>query len=190
MSPLRTLRNAALAAAAATALGACVTVPQAGNSLGELEAVLASHESATAALEEWCAMRRFADPARVVAEPAGGRIEPSAQSRASLELNEDAPVGYRHVRLSCGGRVLSDAHNWYVPARLTAEMNHVLETTRTPFGRVVMPLGFRRERLAGQRGPAEGCPEDTVLSHRALLRLPGGDPISLVIECYTAAAVE
>ncbi len=182
--------DAALAAAAATVLAACATAPQPGGSLGELEAVLASHESATAALEEWCAMRRLADPARVVAEPAGGRIEPSAESRALLEVNEGAQVGYRHVRLSCGGYVLSDAHNWYVPGRLTPEMNHVLETTRTPFGRVVMPLGFARERLADRRGPAEGCPEDTVLSHRALLRLPGGEPISLVIECYTAAAVE
>ena len=49
------------------------------------------------------------------------------------------------------------------------------------------PLGFRRERLAAQRGRASDCPPGTVLSHRALLRLPDGHPLSLVTECYTRA---
>ena len=31
----------------------------------------------------------------------------------------------------CGDQVFSEADNWYVPARLTAEMNHALDTTDT-----------------------------------------------------------
>ena len=73
------------------------------------------------------------------------------------------------------------------PARLTPAMNRTLETTDMPFGKVVMPLGFRRERLEARRGRAAECPAGTVLSHRAVLRLGGGTAISLVVECYTRA---
>jgi hypothetical protein len=34
-----------------------------------------------------------------------------------------------------------------VPARLTPEMTHLLETTDTPFGKVVAALHFRRHTL-------------------------------------------
>ena len=36
------------------------------------------------------------------------------------------------MRLKCGDHVLSEADNWYVKARLTPDMNHMLETTDTP----------------------------------------------------------
>jgi len=162
----------------------CVASRQAA-SLASFEAALAGRDSATATLEAWCAERGLADPARVTAEPADGPAMPlPPQDRAALGVSPEEPLGYRHVRLACGGRVLSDARNWYVPARLPREMNDTLETTDTPFGKVVAPLGFRRERLSSERGAAEGCPQGTVLSHRALLRLPDGRAISLVLECY------
>lgn len=94
---------------------------------------------------------------------------------------------FRHVQLLCGTAVLSDAKNWYVPSRLAPAMNAALETTETPFGTVVRPLGFRRERLASRRGRAAECPAGTVLSHKALLRLADERAISLVAECYTSA---
>ncbi len=100
-------------------------------------------------------------------------------------MSDAEPLGYRHVRLSCGGKVLSQAHNWYVPARLTPEINRQLETTDIPFGKAIAPLGFERERLFGKRGTIEGCPKDTILIHQAMLRLSDGRPVSLVIECYT-----
>jgi hypothetical protein len=111
----------------------------------------------------------------------------SAPIRAILEVDANAKVEYRHVRLSCGGHVLSVAHNWYVASRIPPAMNATLKTSDTPFGKVIAPLHFTRERLASTRGAANGCPRDTVLSHRGLLRLPDGRPISLVIECYTRA---
>lgn len=96
-------------------------------------------------------------------------------------------MAFRHVQLLCGTMVLSDAKNWYVPARLTPAMNAALLSTGTPFGTVVRPLGFRRERLESHRGRAAECPAGTVLSHKAVLRLADGRGISLVAECYTAA---
>ena len=160
----------------------------AGQTLTRFEAALAANDSATAALEQWCAARQIGDPAaRVIAEPvAGGPAEP-ADARALLGAEPAHALGFRHVRLACGGLVLSEAYNWYVPARLSPEMNAALAATRTPFGRIAAPLGFRRERLSVTRGPAQGCPPDTVLSHRALLRLPDGRPLALLVECYTAA---
>ncbi|WP_295526598.1 hypothetical protein [Novosphingobium sp. Chol11] len=146
------------------------------------------HDSATAALGEWCAARGIASPPtiRAVADQAAPE-PPSPATRAALGIGPDEPLAFRHVRLMCGAKTLSDAKNWYVPARLTPAMNRTLETTGTPFGKVVAPLGFRRERLAAQRGRSGDCPAGTVLSHRAVLRLADGSAISLVAECYTRA---
>lgn len=137
---------------------------------------------------EWCAAEAIADPPVISARPIKGKdLPPSAETRRLLDVDANQVVGYRHVRLSCGARVLSTAHNWYVPGRLPTEMNQALDTSDTPFGKVIAPLHFTRERLASKRGAAQGCPRDTVLSHRALLRRPDGRPLSLVLECYTPA---
>lgn len=181
------LRIAASGAGLALLLASCAT-PQEKDALARFEAALAAQDSATAALEAWCATRGIAVPAQVVATPvAGPRLPPTPRNRGVLEVSPQEPVEYRHVRLSCGGVVLSQAHNWYVPARLTPEINRQLETTDTPFGKAVAPLGFTRERISSTRGGIEGCPADTILHHRAVLRLPDGRPVSTVIECYTAA---
>ena len=99
--------------------------------------------------------------------------------------------------------MLSEADNWYVPARLTPDMNHMLETTDTPFGKAVAALHFRRHTLSadllwrplpkgwemGVAPPADStgplfAPE-YVLEHRAVLMLPDGEPFSEVVETYT-----
>jgi hypothetical protein len=83
--------------------------------------------------------------------------------------------------------VLSDARNWYVPARLTPAMNGLLGTTQTPFGKVVAPLGLHRQPLPpGMASPAR-CPAGTIHHVTAVLRRNDGQPISLVSECYTRA---
>jgi len=176
-------RRAALAAT--LLLGGC-----AGGQVGALERTLASRDSATAALQDLCTARHLADPARIVAEPVRGApamLPGDARTRLNLAA-EEAP-GYRHVRLSCGGVVLSEAHNWYVPARLTPDMNALLASTDTPFGRVAAPLHFTRERIESRYGRQAPCPAATALSQHGLLRLPDGRPLAFVVECYTKAAV-
>ena len=161
-----------------------------GGRLSQLERTLADQDSATAALGQWCAARGLADPPRVVAVSVQGDDAPlPSDARALLGIGPDTRPGYRHVRLNCGDVTLSEAHNWFVPSRLTPQMNAALAATDTPFGKVVAPLHFTRERLVASRARAEGCPPHTVLSHRAVLRLPDGQPISLVVECYQNAAL-
>lgn len=176
------MRATLLLAATAPALTGCTAT------LDAFERTLAAQDSATAALREWCAARGIAAQPIIRAERIRGEDSaPSAETRRLLNAGPDEPIGYRHVRLSCDGEVLSVAHNWYLPARLTPEMNRTLDTSDTPFGRVAAPLRFTRRRLAETRGPLPGCPPDTVLAHRAVLELPDGRPLSALLECYTAA---
>src|ERR1700677_534088 len=110
-----------------------------------LNADLRAHDSATLTIERWCADHRLADPARILAERVKDADKPaSAEVREALDVKPEETLFYRRVRLKCGDRVLSEADNWYVPSRLTPEMNHVLETTDTPFGKAVAALRFRR----------------------------------------------
>jgi hypothetical protein len=172
--------------------------------LESLNADLLAHDSATLTIERWCADHRLADPARIVAERVSGADKPaSAEVREALDVKPDEPLGYRRVRLKCGDHVLSEANNWYVPARLTPEMNHVLETTETPFGKAVAALRFRRHTLSAdllwrplakgwETGEASAPKEagalmipDHVLEHRAVLSTRDGEPFSEVVETYT-----
>ena len=170
-----------------------------------LNADLLAHDSATLTIERWCADHRLADPARISAERVRDADKPaSAEVRTALDVKPDERLGYRRVRLKCGDHVLSEADNWYVPARLTPEMNHVLETTDTPFGKAVAALHFRRHTLSADllwrplpkgwemredTAPNESgalmIPND-VLEHRAVLSTPDGEPFSEVVETYTS----
>jgi chorismate-pyruvate lyase len=177
--------------------------------LETLNAELLSHDSATVTLEHWCDEHRLAAPARMVALRVTGIDKaPSADQRRELNVSDSEPVRYRRVRLMCGAAVLSEADNWYVPSRLSAEMNTQLETTDTPFGKVVQALRFRRHTLTAQllwhplpvgwemarvRMPGESgalAVPAQVLEHRAVLTLADGTPVSEVIETYTGKVLE
>jgi hypothetical protein len=157
--------------------------------LDQFRQTLASHDSATVALEQWCARRGIATPAQLVAmtEDDAERFPATPAIRRALGIGADVAVRVRHVRLACGQTVLSDARNWYVPGLLTPEMNRTLDTTRTPFGKAVAPLGLHRQPLpAGARRPAP-CPAGTIHHESAVLRRNDGVAYSLVSECYTRA---
>ncbi len=172
--------------------------------LQSFNADLLSHPSATLTLERWCSAHRLAPEGRITAEVDRAVTLPAtAEQRARLQVGADEAVAYRRVRLSCGGRVLSEADNWYVPARLTPEMNRLLEQTTTPFGHAVLALGFHRELLGAEllwhpmpdgwemqaALPADGggplAIPDQVLEHRAVLLTRGNVPFSEVRETYT-----
>lgn len=115
-----------------------------------LNAEILASRSATATLERWCADHGLAREPRVVAEVLAGEPRaPDPEQRQRLRADSGEVVRYRRVRLRCGDHVLSEAENWYLPGRLTPEMNRVLETTDTSFGRVVASLEpYRRTFLA------------------------------------------
>jgi len=173
--------------------------------LQTLNADLLSHDSATLTLERWCDAHRLASPARIVAERVTGADKAlSAEQRLELRIAPTDPVRYRRVRLRCGEAVLSEADNWYVPGRLTAQMNTLLDTTDAPFGKVAQPLHFQRHTLSATllwsplpegwemnragRSERAGTLEvpQRLLQHRAVLVLPDGTPLSEVVETYTA----
>ena len=175
-----------VAAVAVTGLAACATASE--RAVARLEALLARHDSATQALEDWCRGEGIADP-RVVAQPmAGGMVREPEDLRERLGVGPNEPVRLRHVRLTCGELTLSQAYNWFVPSRLTPEMNAVLASTTTPFGKVAAPLQFRRELIETRRGVFPSCPAESRLFQRALLRLPDRRALALVEECYVAGA--
>jgi chorismate-pyruvate lyase len=168
-----------------------------------LNVELLTHPSATATLDAWCASHHLAAAGKVLARSVKLDRPAGPQERAVLEVGADEPVRYRRVQLACGDKVLSEADNWYVPARLTPEMNKTLETTDTPFGRAVAALNFRRQtlsakllyaplppgwemgaRLPAQAGATLAIPPQ-VLQHRAVLFDQSGAPFSLVVETYT-----
>jgi len=161
---------------------------RAPSTLEEFEAVLRRHDSATLALEEWCAARGIARPGTILAEtlpPSPARSD--VDLAATLATTPGETIALRNVALRCGSRVLSVAWNWYVPSRLTPDMNAALASTNIPFGKVVAPLGFTRQPLASVSGRAENCPAGTISTHRAMLVLPDGKPLAYLVECYTAA---
>ena len=169
-----------------------------------LNAELLSHPSATLTLERWCNDHGLARDAKVVAHLQRGAEKPLEDAdKERLAVGAADPLRYRHVRLFCGDKLLSEADNWYVPSRLTPEMNRLLDETDTPFGRAVRDLNFRRETLSAkllwsplqERWEASPLPHfapdsrlegpEHVLEHRALLRTDANVPFSLVVETYT-----
>ena len=173
--------------------------------LETLNADLLSHDSATLTLDRWCGDHRLAPSAHIVAELIHGvHKAPTIEQRQLLGVTSLEPIRYRKVRLSCGDHVLSEADNWYVPSRLTPDMNKLLETTDTAFGLAVHSLNFHRRTLSAKllwsplpqnwdMGAPLPEPHETslaiphaVLEHRAVLTLPNGTPISQVVETYTS----
>jgi len=173
--------------AASLPLAGCAYRP-ADATLAAFEANLAGHASATEALQQWCEALRIAPGAQIRAEfVSGADAAQPADLRAVLGVGPEEPVGYRHVQLVCGDKVLSDAQNWFVPARLTPEMNRQLTATKVPFGRITASLNFTREPLRPARRGDPGCPAEAISTHRARLVLPDGRPLAYVVECYTSA---
>ena len=173
--------------------------------LQTLRAELLGHDSSTAVLQSWC--EAHGPPGLKIAaehDPKADRPPTEAATKA-LGLEPGQAVRYRRVKLACGKTVLSEADNWYLPARLTPEMNHTLDTSDAPFGAVVRPLDFRRrflsadllwkplpdgwEKAAPDARPMGAIPAH-VLQDTAVLATPDGRPFSFVAETYTAAALE
>jgi hypothetical protein len=150
--------------------------------LDRLQRDLLAAPGATLFLTGRCAELHLADPAVVRAQNLPTPDGAPADVRALLQVDAAERIAHRHVRLTCGGHVLSEADNWYVPARLTPAMNTSLDTTDTPFGTVVRPLNFHRRTVETAR-PATG---ETVLQVKAVLLTPQELPISLVVENYQA----
>ncbi len=206
---------AILIAVSPSALGAAPAPPWRDTAITRLEALaliqtlnaeLLASTSATRTLERWCQIHALAEPAQVVARRIDGTETTASDTlRQDLQVSAEEPLQYRRVELRCGEHVLSIADNWYVPARLTPEMNRSLTTTQTPFGKVVQPLSPHRETLAvkllwsplpdgWERAAVRNAGKSSVshdlevpaalFEHRALLYASTHQPIAEVHEIY------
>jgi len=169
-----------------------------------LNAEVLASRSATLTLEGWCRDHQLAKEPTIVVELVRGVAKvPTAEQRQRLQVTSQAEVKYRRVQLRCGNRVLSEADNWYVPDRLTADMNRLLDTTGTPFGMVVQPLepyrqtfdvrllwsplpdGWERGSIAASTATAGILTiPDALFEHRAVLYTREHKPFSEVDEVY------
>ena len=171
-----------------------------------LNAEILASPSATLSLEKWCRDHKMADDPVVLARPIAGIDKaPASEQLQRLQVTSAAEVKYRGVELRCGSHVLSEADNWYVPGRLTAAMNSLLETSDTPFGKAVqslhpyrrtfavailwspLPAGWEQERRpdgqSGERAKALVLPKE-LFEHRAILYTSEHEPFSEVRERY------
>ncbi|MEZ2132254.1 MULTISPECIES: hypothetical protein [unclassified Sinorhizobium] len=172
---------------------------------------LLSNESATLTLDRWCETHHLGDPPEIIVERIPDQVKQAGdEERKILEVGIYDVVKYRRVKLRCGDRVLSEADNWYVPDRLTPEMNEKLDHSDMPFGRVVCALNFHRKtlqaRLLWNPLPSDwelkgALPSDRsgsgyldippyLFQHRAVLTLAGGVPFSYVVETYTNSVLD
>ena len=175
--------------------------------LERLNTELLCHDSATLTLERWCVNQDLVPSAKVTASCVRDLYKPLPVdlSLHLLGIASDMLVRYRRVHLMCGQHILSEADNWYLPDRLDATMNHNLDHTDVPFGKVVQSLGYRRKTLSAQLlwslvdidgAVSEPSPVPTtaddrlmvpreVMRHRALLCDASGIPFSALLETYT-----
>lgn len=160
--------------------------------IDRLNADLLASPTATAVLERRCAALGLVHPARVHAMVDRGRVSASqSPSYRRLKVRRDDVLGYRQVRLMCGAIVLSEATNWYVPGRLTPQMNAALDGGDVPFGRVVLPLRpYRRTLSTWVATPGRIPVEGDVVRHRALVLDGGGRPLAEVVERYKRVLVD
>jgi chorismate-pyruvate lyase len=145
--------------------------------IDRIHARLLASQTATAALESWCADQKLAIAPAIRARIISSTDKPpTPEQRERLRIDATEPVKYRRVELTCGEYVLSEADNWYVPSRLTADMNGIVETTDTPFGRAVAALRPYRKTFSFTRlwAPARSSAGQGALPDR--MREPAHEP--------------
>lgn len=175
-----------------------------------LNASILGSTSATASLQQWCADHHMAANPKISARLITSAANPPTPEQLQrLQVSNASELKYRLVQLSCGNQILSVAENWYVPARLTADMNNLLDNTDTPFGKAVQPLApFRRtfevkllwsplpqgwELAPAAAQQVDSKPQQALtipaelFSHRAVLYSKDNLPIAEVSEHYQGA---
>lgn len=145
---------------------------------------LESHETATLALNHWCAGKlpgALSLHAQVLQDVA---IPPQAHDGQLVTAPEET-LRHRRVCLNWGNTTVSEADNWYLPDRLPRAMREQLERSTVPFGQVVMDLRPVRTRISQTKEePGEGGSSRFILHVTALMCMADGTPIAEVREHY------
>jgi chorismate-pyruvate lyase len=159
---------------------------------------LASADSATRVLQEWCRQHAFPLAERVTARrllvPVPQLPDPLHRE---LDVRSGEPILHRRVDLLYGTILLCEADNWFLPGRLPPRMCDLLDTTDTPFGHVIADLRPARRTIeidfhgpcAGTKGQA--TMEDDhrswpahLFEHRAVILTGQQQSVAAVVERY------
>lgn len=167
-------------------LAACASPGDQSKALAQkLGSDILASGSATLTLEKWCADHAMAAEPKIVARLVRGNDKPaSAETLARLGVS-GTEIKYRRVQLYCGSHLFSEADNWYVPSRLTPEMNRLLDETDTPFGKVVQPLAPYRRTFSSTMLHSPTA----LFEHAAVLYSASHQPIAEVRETYQRGAL-
>src|SRR5262245_46630883 len=170
-----------------------------------LNADILASPSATQSLEKWCRDHKMTGDPRIIARLVESLDKvPTAEQLQRLQVTGANEVKYRRVELRCGNHVLAEADNWYVPGRLTPEMNKLVETSNTPFGKAVqalrpyrrtfavtilwspLPTGWEQglQARSQPRRPRKLVIPKNLFEHRAILYTSDNKPFSEVNEIY------
>ena len=130
---------------------------------------------------------------------------PTARQLERLKVASRDQVAHRKVSLMLGDLCLAKAHNWYVPERLTPEINFRLVNTTVPFGRLVRELSPHRQTfqaeclwktsdpctpwVAGELCGRIASASSSMLVHRALLLNVKAEPLAEVCEIFQKSLV-
>jgi chorismate-pyruvate lyase len=154
-------------------------LPETRATLWSLHQALLTADSATSVLES------FFGTVSVIRLDQPPSINEGLEERLRLAPGDD--LRHRVVRLMAGEKLVSEAELWFVANRLPAERVQRLESSDTPFGRIMRPLGLKRVVLMARIcRPGEAG----ALLHRALLAAPGGVPVAEVFELYASGLFE
>lgn len=172
--------------------------------LQSLNVELLTGDSEKQTLEHWCVSHRLVSNPQIAIERVLDAEElPTEAQRKMLATAEKEPVRHRKVRVRCGSSVLLEADDWYLPSRVSPQVNALLEGTELPLQRAVQIAHFKRRTLSatllwpqlpelGELGSAKGVTESQaigplparVLTHHVLLMLPDGRPFGEIQANY------
>jgi hypothetical protein len=148
----------------------------------DLSARLIAGATATQTLLAWCDEHSLSEgPITVAIRQCFSPAVVPGDVLPALRLDPGEGISCRHVRLMRGSLPLAAAENWFVPQRLTADMNEALIRTDVPFGRVVAPLRPLRRTLAAHL-PSYS---EIVLVHKAVILSSAGAALAYVKETYS-----
>jgi chorismate-pyruvate lyase len=149
-------------------------------------------DSATKALERWCAEHAIGS-GKITAKPLKAQAPLPFEADSFDALGDGSVTSmtkFRHVQLMTDGIFLVDALNWYFPDRLTPRMRHLLTTTEIPFGRAVEQLKpirrtfFMERHLFHSTCSCVKCSNDIAFEHRAIVYKQDGEALAIVHERF------
>ncbi|QRM32822.1 hypothetical protein [Microvirga sp. VF16] len=166
----------------------------------ELSTRLIAGATATETLRAWCDEHGLAQgPISVACRQRHVLAAVPDDVKAALGPAASESVHFRQVPMMRGPLPLATAENWFVPQRLAAGMEEVLQTTDLPFGTVIARLRPSRRTLVAHVWPLTADPSEDpsrlsasarhsqpaiILAHTTVILSGTGTALALVTERF------